>query len=221
MQPNTNSLRAVSATTILMILAAALIYSARELNLFRSDNWWGLLICLPACVLITTALLMWRDPTARIVSLTTGFIGGALLITGLVLFDGGDFARYWPAYAIWAGTALGLVCLPLIRTNPDIHPYAAQKPNALGGSDMPATLSPQKPPDHHGPEPIDVNPLSERELDVIRLLDSNLSQKEIATELTVASSTIKAHLRNIYGKLGVNTREEALQKARALGLLPQ
>jgi LuxR family maltose regulon positive regulatory protein len=62
-------------------------------------------------------------------------------------------------------------------------------------------------------------PLSERELEVLRLLNSKLSVPEIAEELTVAPSTVRTHVRVIYNKLGVHGRLEAIQKASGLGLI--
>jgi LuxR family maltose regulon positive regulatory protein len=62
-------------------------------------------------------------------------------------------------------------------------------------------------------------PLSERELEVLRLLSSTLSSAEIADELCVATSTVRSHTKAIYGKLGVHTRLEAIDKARDLALI--
>ena len=64
-----------------------------------------------------------------------------------------------------------------------------------------------------------IEPLSERELEVLRLVERGLANQEIADELIVALSTVKKHLINIYGKLAVNSRTQALTRARALGLL--
>ena len=61
--------------------------------------------------------------------------------------------------------------------------------------------------------------LSERELEVLRLLASRLSQREIAAELYVSFNTVKSHLRSIFRKLGVTSRAEAVARARELGLL--
>ncbi len=61
--------------------------------------------------------------------------------------------------------------------------------------------------------------LSDRELEVLRLLATTLSAAEIAGELQVAVSTIRSHVKSIYGKLGVSGRLEALQRARELSLL--
>ena len=79
-------------------------------------------------------------------------------------------------------------------------PEEAQNPTRTGG----ATL---------------VEPLSEREMEVIRLLNSHLSVPEIANQMLIAPSTLRTHTRNIYQKLNVHGRLEALQKARDLGLL--
>ena len=64
-----------------------------------------------------------------------------------------------------------------------------------------------------------VEPLSGREIRVLRYLPTHLSAPEIATELSVSTSTVKTHLRNLYAKLGVHSRTEAVQSARGLGLL--
>jgi LuxR family maltose regulon positive regulatory protein len=61
--------------------------------------------------------------------------------------------------------------------------------------------------------------LSERELGVLRLLASELSQREIASQLYVSFNTVKAHTRSIFRKLGVSTRADAVARARELGLL--
>jgi LuxR family maltose regulon positive regulatory protein len=62
-------------------------------------------------------------------------------------------------------------------------------------------------------------PLSESELRVLRFLPGNLSAPEIAGELYVSVSTVKTHIHHIYAKFGVHRRAEAVERARALGLL--
>jgi LuxR family transcriptional regulator, maltose regulon positive regulatory protein len=64
-----------------------------------------------------------------------------------------------------------------------------------------------------------LEPLSNSELRVLRYLPTYLSAPEIASELSVSTSTVKTHLRNLYVKLGVHSRAEAVESARALGLL--
>ena len=62
-------------------------------------------------------------------------------------------------------------------------------------------------------------PLTQRESEVLRHLAYGLTNQEIANVLCVSANTVKAHLKNIYGKLGVHKRREAVAKATALGLL--
>lgn len=64
-----------------------------------------------------------------------------------------------------------------------------------------------------------VDPLSERELEVLRLLAGGHTNDEIGRSLYVSANTVKAHLKSIYRKLDVNSRHEAAGKARQLGLL--
>ncbi|MFC2029201.1 LuxR C-terminal-related transcriptional regulator [Chloroflexota bacterium] len=64
-----------------------------------------------------------------------------------------------------------------------------------------------------------VEPLSERELQILQLLRTELSGPEIAHELVVSVSTVRYHTRNIYGKFGVHTRRQAIMRAERLGLL--
>jgi LuxR family maltose regulon positive regulatory protein len=62
-------------------------------------------------------------------------------------------------------------------------------------------------------------PLSKSELRVLRYLPTNLPAPEIAAELFVSLNTIRTHLRNVYAKLGVHSRADAVNRARELGLL--
>ncbi len=61
--------------------------------------------------------------------------------------------------------------------------------------------------------------LSERELEVLRMIAEGLSNQEIADRLVVAPSTVKTHINNLYNKLGVNSRAQAVTRAHALKLL--
>ena len=63
-----------------------------------------------------------------------------------------------------------------------------------------------------------VEELSARELDVLRLLRSDLSGPEIARELHVSLNTLRTHTQRIYTKLGVRSRREAVRRAAELGL---
>jgi LuxR family maltose regulon positive regulatory protein len=64
-----------------------------------------------------------------------------------------------------------------------------------------------------------IEALSERELEVLKLLVTELSGPEIADRLTVSLNTARTHTKNIYGKLGANSRRAAVRRAEDLGLL--
>jgi LuxR family transcriptional regulator, maltose regulon positive regulatory protein len=64
-----------------------------------------------------------------------------------------------------------------------------------------------------------IEPLSERELDVLRLLATDLGGPEIARALMISPNTTRTHTKNIYDKLGVNSRRSAVRRAAELGLL--
>jgi LuxR family maltose regulon positive regulatory protein len=66
-----------------------------------------------------------------------------------------------------------------------------------------------------------IEPLSDRELDVLHLLADGLTNQEIAQALCVSVNTVKTHLKNVYGKLGVHSRREAAAKAKELGLVQE
>ena len=65
-----------------------------------------------------------------------------------------------------------------------------------------------------------VEPLTERELEVLRLMATTLSGPEIADQLTISVSTLRTHTKNIRGKLGAHSRLDAISRAAELGLLP-
>jgi LuxR family maltose regulon positive regulatory protein len=84
------------------------------------------------------------------------------------------------------------------------------------------TLSPLKDPAHQGTmqspgKPVEA--LSEREREVLQCLAAGMSNQAIADEFTVSVGTIKTHLNNIYGKLNVHSRTQAVARARELHLL--
>ena len=68
------------------------------------------------------------------------------------------------------------------------------------------------------PQPL-IDPLSERELEVLRLLPTNLTTPEMAEELFIGVNTVRSHIKSIYGKLGVHKRSEAVISSKDLGLL--
>jgi len=65
-----------------------------------------------------------------------------------------------------------------------------------------------------------IEPLTERELEVLALLVKRRTNKEIAAELVISPGTVKQHAHNIYQKLNVKGRRQAVREAIALGILP-
>ena len=92
------------------------------------------------------------------------------------------------------------------------HPALTRKIISLLGGTTPA--APAAGPPEHLPEP-----LSQAEARVLRLLQTSLSAPEIARELYVSVNTVRTHMRHLYDKLGAHRRLEAIDRARALGLL--
>lgn len=64
-------------------------------------------------------------------------------------------------------------------------------------------------------------PLSQRELTILRLIASGRTNQEIADLLVIAVSTVKSHINHLYGKLGADRRTQAIAIARELGLLAE
>jgi LuxR family maltose regulon positive regulatory protein len=67
--------------------------------------------------------------------------------------------------------------------------------------------------------PPSMDALTERELEVLRLLADGLTYAQIAEQLVVSVNTVRYHVKGIYGKLGVDKQVQAVERGRALGLL--
>ena len=89
--------------------------------------------------------------------------------------------------------------------------YAAKLLRSFGPSGPSAIGAPAQPL---------AEPLTEREMEVLNLLAEGLTNPEIAQRLFISLPTVKSHARNIYGKLGVHSRRQAVAHARSLGILP-
>lgn len=66
-----------------------------------------------------------------------------------------------------------------------------------------------------------VEPLSAREREVLQLIAEGLTNQDVAARLYLSLHTVKVHARNIYAKLGVTSRTQAVAKGKALGILAQ
>ncbi len=62
-------------------------------------------------------------------------------------------------------------------------------------------------------------PLSERELEVLRLLAAGYKYKEVAGRLVISMNTVRSHTKNVYSKLNVNNRTQAIARAKELNML--
>jgi LuxR family transcriptional regulator, maltose regulon positive regulatory protein len=66
---------------------------------------------------------------------------------------------------------------------------------------------------------VSIDEFSDRELEVLRMLSGDMSQREIGGALYISFNTVKTHTKNIYRKLGVGQRDDAVARARALELI--
>lgn len=130
--------------------------------------------------------------------------GFTLLAGGFGAIAGGPFIRV-VALLILVGLGGGVVFKLRHRTPETDGPLSVPTETAsLEGGKENAAL---------------VEPLSKRELEVLHYIDQGLSNADIAGKMIVAGSTVKTHINNIYTKLGVESRTQALRRARELGLL--
>lgn len=106
----------------------------------------------------------------------------------------------------------------LLRQAARRGPYAQYAARLLSAFDVsrPAISAALSPPD--APERL-AEPLTEREAEVLRLLQTSLTIPEIAQQMNVAPSTVRTFVKNVYGKLGVHRRLDALEQARGMGLI--
>jgi LuxR family maltose regulon positive regulatory protein len=119
------------------------------------------------------------------------------------------------------GENLASLLTELSRKSPAVAPdYVSELVGAFErdrarrrGSQSLAEPSPGQPPS------VLVEPLSERELEILQLVSTGLSNQEIADACFIAVSTVKSHLNNAFGKLNVKNRIQAVARAKGLGLL--
>jgi len=167
-----------------------------------------------AWILLLTALgagVLLVNRSGRLPQQANGIAAGMILVSlaAFVLFGaltGGLFIQVMaPLLLVMFGVSLRWLHLE------SFLPDAVQQ--RIGIRHTPDKASPQN------PGALLIEPLSDRELEVLLLIDQGLTNREIADQLTVALSTVKTHINNIYGKLGVSTRVQAIKEARSLGLI--
>jgi DNA-binding CsgD family transcriptional regulator len=118
------------------------------------------------------------------------------------------------ARLLWAAALLLLeVIADDTRGEPDAAALAAELAGLLGEARRPASA-----PAPAGP-PWPGEPLTRSETRVLHYLPTHMGTPEIAAELFLSANTVKTHLRHLYRKLGAHNRREAVQRARAIGLL--
>ena len=145
----------------------------------------------------------------------------ALLARALALAEPQGYVRLF----VDEGPPLGALLRATAQAG-TITSYVEQILDALGAAaGNPAegvysarTVAGARPAEGARPAPL-VEPLSERELEVLRLLGTEMSGPEIADTLYVSLNTLRTHTKNIYGKLGANSRRSAVRRAEELRLL--
>ncbi|HTU96442.1 MAG TPA: LuxR C-terminal-related transcriptional regulator, partial [Solirubrobacteraceae bacterium] len=114
--------------------------------------------------------------------------------------------------------------LPLLAVGPPLlellqrRVRAGTRQRTLAGEVI-SLLEEHRAPEHEDPRRLLLDPLSDREEAVLRYLPTVMSKAEIASELFVSINTVKTHTKNIYRKLGVGTRTEAVRRAKHLNLV--
>lgn len=149
-----------------------------------------------------------------------------LIIQALALDAQGDINQALPSMerALVLAEPQGFVRIFLDNGNPIIHllkeaarrniaaDYAIKLLNLIDTDNQPDVPN-------HSPSSLLVDPLSDRELEVLHLIAQDLSYQEIADQIMVSLNTVRTHVKNIYSKLMVHKRSQAVAKARELNLL--
>ncbi|MGF6777258.1 DNA-binding NarL/FixJ family response regulator [Paraburkholderia sp. GAS334] len=103
-----------------------------------------------------------------------------------------------------------------LRGGAPIDPFVARRILDLVGTTGPSSVT----EDIHTPQTVTASPLSAREIEILSLVGKGLTNREIAGLLSLSRLTVECHIKNIYKKLAVNSRTQAVFEARTHGLLP-
>ncbi len=158
-------------------------------------------------VILSNRQQRWPDVVTQI---ATG-----LVLAGVLFFVG--FGAITRGLFFQVSTPLLLICAGLIfySFTRKGHSLTSMLHGQLGKeSSSSSSTTPFEKPTHYLAEP-----LTARELQVLALMDLGLSNTEIAERLTLAPSTVKTHINNLYSKLGVQSRIRAVRQGRDLGLI--
>jgi DNA-binding CsgD family transcriptional regulator len=190
-----------------LLLALGLVFL---LNVLTNDwnAWayaWLLVVAgLGLGVVLVNRAVHWRE--------LVSMIGFGLIVGGITLFvlfgalAGGNFILVAAPILL----VLGGIALRWLRPETFLPERFLKRLKPAAGAGPVSVSSPD--------QAAMAEPLSARELEVLGLIDQGLSNPQIAEKLTVAPSTVKTHINHIYGKLGVQTRLQAVKKARELNL---
>jgi DNA-binding CsgD family transcriptional regulator len=160
----------------------------------------------------------WDEELA--VAVAYAAMAGAMVARGRL-----EEAEYWLGHA---GRALQPDAEPTAGLNP---PYARGGPQMTGGGGeeilnvalvcevLTLLTGASEPSPSPGPQPSPGEPVTRSEIRVLCYLPSHMSLREIAGELYISVNTVKTHVRHLYQKLGAGSRGEAVDRARACGLL--
>jgi len=144
------------------------------------------------------------------VAAMTLVIGGVTLAVLFGAIAGGRFAQVMaPILLVLGGVSLRWLHLERLLPQPLLHRLKLMEPSTADDARFAPDQSQL------------AEALSARELEVLGLIEQGLSNQEIASRLTLAPSTVKTHINNIYGKLGVRTRVQAIKQAQENNLLRQ
>lgn len=148
----------------------------------------------------------------------------ALAILGYGALAAAVLACFWlvslaPLRLGWGRELIG-AAIAVVAVVVGLRLAAAQRRETTGTSPA-ATAAPLPAESRTAPAAADLAlpELSQREQEVLRQLAEGLSNKEIARALSVSENTVKTHLANLYAKLGVSRRTEALKVARLRGVV--
>ena len=114
------------------------------------------------------------------------------------------------------GAPLVTLLMHLRGTSPRQQAYLQM---LLAASSDQETMRPKDEGKHSQRSQVLIDPLSARELEVLHLIAAGASNEEIAAQLVIAISTVKRHVSNIFGKLAVSNRTQAVTRAQTIGLL--